>query len=204
MGGESKYRRSRIEDNSRQDFQSHSGNPLDDQVRPEDPAYILFTSGSTGVPKGVVITHANVIHFVEWAVRYFGINSADKISGHPPHHFDLSVFDLFGSLAAGASLHLVAPELNFYPNKLAEFILHSGLTQWFSVPSILNYMAKLDVVKQNDFPTLKRILVRRGFSDPVPDLLDETVAPCDIHRSLWADRSNHCEQLLYPSSVSTK
>ncbi|MCG3110521.1 MAG: amino acid adenylation domain-containing protein [Candidatus Manganitrophus sp. SB1] len=155
---------------TRQDFQSYSGNPLDDQVRPEDPAYILFTSGSTGVPKGVVITHANVIHFVEWAVRYFGINSADKISGHPPHHFDLSVFDLFGSLAAGASLHLVAPELNFYPNKLAEFILHSGLTQWFSVPSILNYMAKLDVVKQNDFPTLKRVLWC-GEVFPTPSLI---------------------------------
>jgi acyl-coenzyme A synthetase/AMP-(fatty) acid ligase len=73
-------------------------------------------------------------------------------------HFDLSTFDIFGSLAAGAQLHLVPPELNILPNKLAEFIRAAELTQWFSVPSILNYMAKLDVVKPNDFPALRRLL----------------------------------------------
>lgn len=155
---------------TRKDLQSHSGNPLDNQNTSEDAAYILFTSGSTGIPKGVVITHSNVIHFVRWAVGYFGINSTDRISGHPPLHFDLSVFDLFGTLAAGGSLHLVPPEFNSFPNKLAEFILSAGLTQWFSVPSILNYMAKLNVVKQNDFPTLKRLLWC-GEVFPTPSLI---------------------------------
>ena len=123
-----------------------------------DPAQILFTSGSTGVPKGVVIRHASVLHFVRWAVQYFGTAADDRISGHPPLFFDLSGFDIFGTFAAGAELHLIPPELSVLPHKLAELMRRERLTQWFSVPSLLNYMAKFDVVRQGDFPDLERVL----------------------------------------------
>ena len=123
-----------------------------------DRAHILFTSGSTGAPKGVMITHASVIRFVEWATDYLRLEASDRTSGHSPFHFDLSTFDLFGSFAAGAQLHLVPPELNVMPHKLAEFIRDAALTQWFSVPSILALMAQLDVVREGDFPSLRRLL----------------------------------------------
>ncbi len=97
---------------SRGDLESCSAAPLDYQNTREDPAHILFTSGSTGTPKGVVITHSNVIHFIDWANRYFGICSSDRLSAHPPLHFDLSTFDMFGAFAAGAELHLAPPTLN--------------------------------------------------------------------------------------------
>jgi amino acid adenylation domain-containing protein len=120
-------------------------------------AHILFTSGSTGTPKGVVVKHSSIIHFVEWANAYFGVTSADRNSGHAPLHFDLSTYDIFGTFAAGAQLHLVPSELNVLPNKLAAFIRTSQLTQWFSVPSVLDYLAGFDVVKANDFPALRRL-----------------------------------------------
>jgi amino acid adenylation domain-containing protein len=152
------------------DLRMYHDGPVDSHNSPQDPAHLLFTSGSTGAPKGVIITHANVRHFVDWAVRYFGISTSDRISGHSPLHFDLSTFDLFGTFAAGAELHLVPPELSVFPQKMAEFIRTSELTQWFSVPSALNYMAKFDCVEQDDFPTLKR-LMWCGEVFPTPALI---------------------------------
>ena len=134
------------------------GEPPPSRNGSQDPAHILFTSGSTGAPKGVVITHANVIHFVEWAVRYFGMGPTDRVSGHSPLHFDLSTFDIYGTLAAGATLYPIPHEANLLPHKLALLIEDAGLTQWFSVPSILNHMAKLDVVRPGAFPSLRRLL----------------------------------------------
>ena len=132
--------------------------PLPQHASSADPAHILFTSGSTGMPKGVVITHSNVLHFVEWGLRHFGIDSSDRLSGHTPLHFDLSTFDIFGTFAAGAELHMVPHEAALSPLMLAEFIRNEELTQWFSVPSVLNYMSKFDVVKFGDFPSLRRVL----------------------------------------------
>jgi amino acid adenylation domain-containing protein len=152
------------------DVVGYSAAPLACRNTSQDPAHLLFTSGSTGTPKGVVVTHSNVIHFVEWATRYFGMDSSDRVSAHPPLHFDISFLDIFGTAAVGGELHLVSHELNLLANKLADFIRASELTQWFSVPSILNYMAKFDVVKFNDFPTLKRLLWA-GEVLPTPALI---------------------------------
>jgi len=143
---------------SRSDLLTCSTARVPSMNRAQSPSHILFTSGSAGMPKGVVITHSNVIQFIDWATRYFGMDASDRISGHSPLHFDLSQFDIFGAFAVGAQLHLVPPQLNLLANKMAEFIRRSELTQWFSVPSMLQYMAKVDVVGQGDFPFLKRVL----------------------------------------------
>lgn len=135
-----------------------------------DLAHIIFTSGSTGVPKGVMITHYSVMRFLEWATEYFDVSSTDRVSQHAPLHFDLSTFDIFGTLGAGAELHLVPRALNLLPHKLAQLMRKSRLTQWFSVPSVLNLMAKFDVVQQGDFPELRRVLWA-GEVLPTPTLI---------------------------------
>ena len=144
--------------------------PLAAQNTDQDVAHILFTSGSTGVPKGVMITHANILAFLEWGIRHFGISPADRISCHPPLHFDLSMFDVYGTFMAGAELHLVSPEITLLPHKLAEFIRRTKLTQWFSVPSVLKYMAQFNALRPDDFPCLERLLWC-GEALPTPVLI---------------------------------
>jgi amino acid adenylation domain-containing protein len=148
----------------------YSAAPIAYQNQAHDPAHILFTSGSTGTPKGVVITHEGVMQIVRWARQYFEWGPSDRISGHPPLHFDMSFLDIFGAAASGAELHLVRPELNTLPNQIAEFIRSSALTQWFSVPSLLTYMSKFDVVQHDDFPSLRRVLWA-GDVLPTPTLI---------------------------------
>lgn len=135
-----------------------SEEPLEGVGGPEQLAHILFTSGSTGVPKGVQITHAMVSAFVDWAVEHFRTAPGERISGHPPLHFDLSTFDIYATLSAGAELHLVPAAANMLPGALAEFIRDSALDQWFSVPSTLAFMVRSGVIEDNDLPTLKRVV----------------------------------------------
>jgi amino acid adenylation domain-containing protein len=143
---------------TRDDLASQSAEAPETRNTGEDIAHILFTSGSTGVPKGVMIKHANVLAYLDWAVKYFGTTPADRVSGHPPLHFDLSTYDIFHTFLAGATLFPVPTELNLLPHKICDFIRTNELTQWFSVPSLLTFMAKQDVVRQDDFPTLKRLM----------------------------------------------
>jgi amino acid adenylation domain-containing protein len=147
------------------------GSPAGVRVGPDDPAYLLFTSGSTGQPKGVVITHRNVVAFAEWFVKQFGSRPGEKVSGHPPYHFDLSTLDIYTAFAAGAELHIVPPELSLNAHGLAAWIRASELNRWISVPSAIAYLTKFKVVKENDFPTLER-LMWCGEVLPTPILIE--------------------------------
>src|SRR3984893_9952724 len=105
-----------------------------------DLAYILYTSGSTGRPKGVMLTHQNALTFVEWCADIFKVTSEDRLSNHAPLHFDLSVFDVYNTLEAGASLYMVTEDLALFPARLAEFIETKEITIWYSVPSALTLL----------------------------------------------------------------
>ncbi len=140
------------------DLAAFATGPIASTSRPNDLAHLLFTAGSTGVPKGVMITHESVARFVLWARKYFDIKNTDRISNHSPLRYDVSTFDIFGTLWSGAELHLVPTELNLLPHKLADFIRDSRLTQWSSVPAALNQIAKFDALRNPDFPELKRVL----------------------------------------------
>jgi amino acid adenylation domain-containing protein len=132
--------------------------PLDRSPTSDSLAYVLFTSGSTGTPKGVMLSHRNVLAFVEWAVRTFEVSSEDRLSNHAPLTFDLSTFDIFGALAAGASVTVVPERLSAFPVRLAELIERDRITVWYSVPSVLTMLVTHGGLPRRDLSSLRFVL----------------------------------------------
>lgn len=119
------------------------------------PAYIMFTSGSTGFPKGVVITHQNLLHFIDWVKATYEVTSLDAFTNINPLHFDNSVFDFYGSLFNGAALIPVTDKLRSNPRKLLEALNTLNPTIWFSVPSMLVFALNMRAIREEDISTLR-------------------------------------------------
>jgi amino acid adenylation domain-containing protein len=158
-----------------------------------DLAYILYTSGSTGRPKGVMLTHQNALTFIEWCADIFKITSDDRLSNHAPLHFDLSVFDVYNALEAGASLYMITEDLALFPAKVARFIETQGITIWYSVPSALTLLllhANLSAEKLNRL----RIILFAGEVFPMKYLqqLAQLLPHTDLFNLYGPTETNVC------------
>ncbi|MFF8288539.1 amino acid adenylation domain-containing protein [Streptomyces sp. NPDC016309] len=111
--------------------------PLDVAPTPDDLAYVIFTSGSTGQPKGVVIDHRGAANTVQDINRRFGVGPADRVLALSSLSFDLSVYDVFGTLAAGAAVVMPATGRVHDPLHWSDLVERHGVTIWNSVPALM-------------------------------------------------------------------
>ena len=102
-------------------------------------SYLMFTSGSTGFPKGVSISHSNLIYFSEWCKNEFDISAKDRVTNLNPLFFDNSVFDIYGGLFNGASIVPVSRVDTVNPSNTVKILKKKRATTWFSVPSLITY-----------------------------------------------------------------
>lgn len=123
-----------------------------------DLAYILYTSGSTGEPKGVMHTHRSALSFVQWAVTALALSSTDRVSNHAPYHFDLTILDLFSSCAACAAVVIVPEDVARIPASLASLISEEKLTVWYSVPFALIQMLQRGRLESRDLSSLRSVV----------------------------------------------
>jgi amino acid adenylation domain-containing protein len=117
-----------------------SGSFLEPEIDLEDPALILFTSGSTGLPKGVTLSHRAVGAFVRWAIDEFRISKSDRIACPSPLSFDLSTLDVYSMAFRGATCVIVPENISLVPKFLTQFISEQKVSIWYSVPSLLSSM----------------------------------------------------------------
>jgi amino acid adenylation domain-containing protein len=125
---------------------------------PSCAAYILYTSGSTGQPKGVVLSHRAALSFVDWAAETTRLGPTDIVSSHAPLHFDLSVFDIFASCLAAACMVVVPENMTVFPSRLAGWIDRERVTLWYSVPSVLTMLAEYGNLRASGLPLLRAVI----------------------------------------------
>ena len=120
-----------------------------------DLAYIIYTSGSTGTPKGIMHTHHSGLSFARWAVREYALTETDRLSNHAPLHFDLSIFDYFAAVVAGAATVIIPEAHTKLASSYTQILQDHRVTVLFTVPFALIQMLKRGSLDDRDLSSLR-------------------------------------------------
>jgi D-alanine--poly(phosphoribitol) ligase subunit 1 len=132
--------------------------PETGQITGADPAYVMFTSGSTGEPKGVVIPHQGVLHLVDWAAQDLGVGPGDRLTNVNPIFFDNSVFDIYAGLLNGAAIVALDALKGRPPAELIAEITRNRCTFFFAVPTLFMFLDSMHLLTPDKLPSVSRFM----------------------------------------------
>jgi D-alanine--poly(phosphoribitol) ligase subunit 1 len=132
--------------------------PETGQITGADPAYVMFTSGSTGEPKGVVIPHQGVLHLVDWAAEELGVGPGDRLTNVNPIFFDNSVFDIYAGLLNGAAIVALDVLKGRPPAELVAEITRNQCTFFFAVPTLFMFLDSMHLLTPDKLPSVSRFM----------------------------------------------
>jgi len=142
-----------------EDLADESTQPLEPIQTADDLAYLIYTSGSTGLPKGVAIAHRGAVNTILDINQRFGVSSDDRVLALSALSFDLSVYDIFGTLAAGGAIVIPEASLEREPARWSESIVQHRITIWNSVPALLQMMVDYAAENLQILASLRLVLL---------------------------------------------
>lgn len=156
-----------------------------------DPIYIMFTSGSTGAPKGVTVPHRGVIDYAMWVRDTFNIDDKSILGNQAPFYFDNSIFDIYSMLLTGAQMTIIPETLFMFPSKLPEFVRDNHITTIFWVPTVMINVANSGVLSDIDMPGLQNVVF---CGEVMPN----------TQLNIWRKHQPHCTyaNLYGPTEIS--
>lgn len=169
-----------------------------------DPLYILFTSGSTGIPKGVTICHRSVIDYIEWVCETFQMDENTRFGNQAPFYFDNSILDIYCTLKTGASMYIVPEKLFIFPVKLIEYLNTNRINTIFWVPSALIYVANSKILEKQLPQFLEKVLFC-GEVMPNKQLnIWRKAVPCALYANLYGptEITDVCTYLIVDREMS--
>lgn len=166
----------------RESFANESQAPLESAQEPDHLAYVIYTSGSTGLPKGVAISHRSAVNAIIYTNQFFEVSSDDRVLALTALHHDMSVYDIFGILAAGGTLVLPDAAAIRNPSHWCELMLRERVTIWNSVPAMMEMLLEHASDRSERLPSCLRWAFLGGdwISVTLPSRLNRLISDVQV------------------------